>query len=914
LLGRDRECKRLDRLLEEARVGRSSVLVLRGESGVGKTALLKYLLAHGSGFRTARAAGVELEMELAFAGLEALCAPMLAHLEQLPPPQREALRVAFGLSEGPVPDRYLVGLAVLTLLSEAAEERPLVCVVDDAQWLDSMSVQCLSFVARRLLAEPIAMVFAVREPSREDGLRGLPEVLVTGLPDRHARLLLASAVRGPLDEQVRDRFIAETRGNPLALLELPRGLTPAEIAGGFALPLAARPLTSRIEHSFRRRVRSLPDETQRLLLLAAAEPVGDVTLLWRAAQLLGIGTEAAARAETAGLIDFGARVRFRHPLVRSAAYHSAALPDRQRVHRVLAEVTDPARDPDRRAWHRAQAAPAPDETVAGELERSAERAQRRGGLSAAAAFLERAAGLTPDPARRGARALAAAQAKFDAGAFDAASELLATSAMCPLDELQRARLERLRARIAYQLTRGRDALPLLLSAAKRLESLDPLLARETYLEAMVAALRVGQLGTSGEILQVAEAARAAPPAPSPRRAIDVLLDALIARTTGDFAVAVPMLKQAVAAVRREERRFAGAGWYWVMCVTAMNTYEVEANAKLCGEFAQVARETGALAALPFALNCLAVYRMFGGEFAEAAQLMQEGDEIAAAIGAARFGSFEALLAAWRGDRARTLELREAIIKDATDRGEGLPIVIADWATAVLHNGLGAYRDALLAARRASELDPFGFGVWALFELVEAATRSHEPSLAAWALEQATSHVRAVNTEWAAGLEAGSRALLTEGQPAEDLYREAIERLAPGQMPVYLARAHLLYGEWLRREDRRVEARRHLRLAHDFLDSIGAKAFAERARRELLATGETVRAHAPEARDELTAQEALIAHLARDGQTNTEIGSHLYLSPRTVEYHLRKVFMKLNITSRRELAAALPERERAGAPA
>ena len=898
-------------MLEEARAGCSSVLVLRGEAGVGKTALLHYLLAPGSGFRTTRAAGVELEMELAYAGLQALCAPMLAHLEHLPPPQREALQVAFGLSGGPVPDRYLVGLAVLTLLSEVAEERPLLCVVDDSQWLDSMSMQTLAFVARRLLAEPIAMVFAVREPSPEDALRGLPELVVSGLGDRDAGLLFASAVRGPVDEQVRERFIAETRGNPLALLELPRTTTPAALAGGFALQ-RARPLTIRIEQSFRRRLRSLPDETQRLLLLAAAEPVGDVTLLWRAAQLLGIGAEAAAPAQAVGLIELGARVRFGHPLVRSAAYQSAALPERQRVHRVLAEVTDPALDPDRRAWHRAQAAPAPDETVAGELERSAERAQRRGGVVAAAAFLERATELTPDPVARGRRALAAAQAKFDAAGFDAASELLASAAMCPLDEHQQARVERLRARIAYQLTRGRDALPLLLSAAKHLEPLDPLLARETYLEAMVAALRIGQFGSGGELLQVVEAARRAPPAPLPRRAVDVLLDALIARLTDDYAVAVPLLKQAVAAVRREARRIGGVGWYWLMCLTAMNTYEWDENQKLAEEFARVARETGALAALPFALDFLAHHRIVAGEFAEATQLIEEGNEITAAIGAARSGGCAAVLAAFRGDRAHTLELREAIIKDATERGEGLPIVIAEWAAAVLYNGLAEYRDAMTAARRACESDQFGIGVFALPELVEAATRSHEPSLAAWALEQLARNVSAVNTEWADGVEAWSRALLIEGLATEDLYREAIERLAPGQLPVYLARARLLYGEWLRRRDRRVDARRQLRLAYELLDSIGANAFAERARRELLATGESVRAHAPEARDELTAQEALIARMARDGQTNVEIGSQLYLSPRTVEYHLRKVFMKLNITSRRELAAALPERERTGA--
>ena len=884
------------------------MLVLGGEAGIGKTALLEYLLARAPDFRRARAAGVELEMELAFAGLQRLCAPLLCHVEKLPPPQRDALRVAFALSVGPVPDPYLVGLAVLTLLSEVADQRPLLWVIDDVQWLDSESKRCLAFVARRLLAEPVVMVFAVLEPGGERVLSGLPELVVKGLADHDARRLLASTLRVPVDEQVRDRFIAETRGNPLALLELPRAGPPAALAGGFDLPVAW-PLVSRIEQSFLERVRSLPEKTQLLLLLAAAEPVGDAILLRRAAELLGIGPDAAAVAEAAGLIEFTPRVRFRHPLVRSAAYHAGTRVERQRVHRALAGVTDLALDPDRRAWHRAQAAPAPDETVARELERCAKRARRRGGAAAAAAFLEHAAELTPDPAARGARALAAAQAKFDAGAFDAASELLATAAISPLDELQRAELDCLRGRVAYVLTRGREALELLLSAARRFESHEPVRAREAYLEAGMAAFRIGRLGSGDELRRVVEAAHAAPPPPPPRRATDLLFDGLIARSTEGYAVAVPMLKQAVAAFRREGVRIDGVGWCWELCLTALDLFDYEAGAALSEKLTQIARGTGALAALPWALNYLAIHRMFAGEFAEAAQLLEEAEELTAATGAARIAGFSAVLAAYAGDRARTLELREMIVKDSTERGEAFPIVIAEWATALLYNGLGEYRDALLAARRASECDQFGIGVRALPELVEAATRSHVPSLAAEALDQLASRTGLIGTDWAAGTVARSRALLAEGQAADDLYREAIEHLARARIPVHLARARLLYGEWLRREDRRVEARQQLRLAHDALDSIGANAFAERARRELLATGESVRAHAPEARDELTAQEAQIARMARDGQTNVEIGSQLFLSPRTVEYHLRKVFMKLSITSRRELAGALPERER-----
>jgi hypothetical protein len=492
---RDRQNERqvLDRQLQRVGAGESAVLVMRGEAGVGKTALLGYVAERASGCRIVRVAGIESEMELAFAGLHQLCAPMLDGLDGLPGPQRDALRVAFGMEAGDAPDRFRVALAVLSLLAEAAETQALVCLVDDAQWLDRASAQALAFVARRLLAEPIAMVFAVREPSDVNEFTGLPELVVAGLPDDDARSLLASALPGRMDEHVRDQIVAETRGNPLALLELPRGLTPAELAGGFGLP-DARPLASRVEETFVQRVRGLPRETQRLLLVAAAEPVGDVSLLWRAAEQLGIRGSAGKPAEEAALIELGIRVRFRHPLVRSAAYRAADFRDRQEVHRVLAEATDPDTDPDRRAWHRAQAASGPDEAVADELERSADRAQARGGAAAAAAFLARAAELTPDPAARGRRAVAAAQAKFDAAASDAALELLATAELAPLDELERARLERLRAEIVFARTRGSDAPALLLDAARRLEPLDAAMARETHLEAIAAAMYAGRLG------------------------------------------------------------------------------------------------------------------------------------------------------------------------------------------------------------------------------------------------------------------------------------------------------------------------------------------------------------------------------------------------------------------------------------
>jgi DNA-binding CsgD family transcriptional regulator len=902
LRGRRSERDALEQLLDGARAGHSSVLILCGESGVGKTALLDDVLGRASGYRIARVGGVESEMELAYAGLQQLCAPMLDRLGHLPAPQRDALRLAFGLSEGPAPDRFLVGLAVLSLLCEVAEERPLVCLVDDVQWLDQASVQALAFVARRLMAEPVVLVFAVRELSDQCELVGLPELAVTGIGDSDARLLLESAVPGRLDEQVRDRIVAETRGNPLALLELPRGMTPAQLAGGFGLP-CAQPLASRIQQSFLRRLRSLPHQTQQLLLIAAAEPLGDVTLLWRAAERLGIGADAAAPAEAAGLIELGARIRFRHPLVRSASYHTSSPQDRQRAHAALAEATDPQTDPDRRAWHHAHAAHGPDEAVASELERSADRAQRRGGVAAAAAFLDRAAALTGDPTRLGARALAAARAKFDAAAPDAADELLATAAMCPLDDLQCAQLERLRAQIAFARTRGSDALALLLGAAKRLEPLDPELARETYLEALWAAVRTGRFGSCRAVAEAAQAARAAPAPRRPPRAIDLLLDGLVVRFTEGYAAAAPRLERALDAFRHAGLN--DVGWCWLACHVAMDLWDDEACAQLVGDLIQTARDTGALAALPFALNYVSAHQIFAGEFSAAEELIEEAEAITAATRNARIADFSVLLAAWRGDRARTFDLREASIQDATERGEGFVFEVAEWAAAVLHNGLGEYGLALVAAQQALEQDELGFAVWVLPELIEAAARTGGPIVAASALERLTERTCLSSSDWALGIDARSRALLSDGRLAEDLYLEAIDRLGRSRVTVHLARAHLIYGEWLRRENRRVDARERLRAAYNMFDTMGAEAFAERARRELVATGEKVRRRTVETRDELTPQEAQIARLARDGYTSPEIGVRLFISPRTVDYHLRKVFTKLDITSRKQLRTVLP---------
>jgi len=899
LTGRLSERGVLDRFVADVRAGEGRALVVRGEPGVGKTALLDYLAGRASGCRVARAAGVQSEMELAFAGLHQLCAPLLDHAESLPGPQREALMTAFGLSAGPVPDRFLVGLAVLGLLSETAGERPLVCVVDDQQWLDRASAQALGFAARRLAADPVGLVFAARVPGED--MAGLPELVVEGLAEDDARELLESVLPGPLDARVRDRVIAETRGNPLALLELPRGLTPAQLTGGFGVSSAA-PLDGRIEERFARQLAGLPAPTRRLVQLAAADPTGDPVLVWRAAGRLVIGAGAAEPAVEAGLVEFGARVRFRHPLVRSAAYRSASAATRQELHGALAEATDPAVDPDRRAWHRAQAAPGPDEAVAAELELCAGRAQGRGGLAAAAAFLERSAALTLDPARRAQRALAAAQAKLRAGALDAALGLLAMAQAGPLDELQRVRGDRLRAQVAFASSHGRDAPPLILSAARQLEALDVGLARETYLEAFTAALFVGRL--SPAVGDVARAARMAPAPPAPVRAPDLLLDALALLVTEGYAAGTPAMQRALLAVLSQDNSAEeGLSWLWLAERAAMAVWDDETWHTLASRHVKLARAAGALSELPLAVRTRILLHSHSGELAEGAALIAEAQVVAGTTGTqlAPYGATG--IAAWRGREAEAVELIQANMDGVTSRGEGRGVT-SQYSAALLYNGLGRYDKALAAAELAAEYDDIGVLGWSLTELIEAAVRGGQPARASDALRRLSETTSPSGTDWALGTEARSRALLSEGQTAEKWYREAIERLGRTRMRPATARAHLLYGEWLRRENRRKDARAELRTAYDLFTTMGIEAFAERARRELLATGETVRKRTVETASELTAQEAHIARLAVDGRTNMEIGAQLFLSTRTVEWHLSKIYTKLGVSSRRELRQAL----------
>jgi DNA-binding CsgD family transcriptional regulator len=909
LLGRVPERGALSQLLDAARAGRSGVLVMRGEPGVGKTALLEWAIGSAAGLRVAQVAGVESEMELAFAALQQLCAPMLDKLEALPDPQREALGIAFGLKTGAAPDRFLVGLATLSLLSEAAEQQPLLCVIDDTQWLDRASAQALAFAARRLLAEPVALVFAAREPGEE--FRGLPELPVGGLTDGDARELLGSVVRGPLDERVRDRLVAETRGNPLALLELPRGVTLAQLTGGFGVPGAP----GRIEDNFRRRLEALPGATQQLMLVAAAEPAGEPALMWRAAERLGIGAGAVAPAADAGLVAIGERVTFRHPLVRSAVYRAASPPERRAAHQALADATDPQADPDRRAWHRAQATSGPDEEVASELERSAGRAQARGGLAAAAAFLERAAVLTLAPPRRAERALAAAQARYQAGAFGEALELLAVAEAGPLDKFASARADLLRGQIAFASGLGRDAPSLLLKAAKRLEPLDARLARETYLNALSFTLFADYLSSGSDALEVARAARAGPSSPQPARPLDLLLDGLALLITEGYPAGVPVLRQALSAFRGTDLSTEeGLRWLWPACLTAVLVWDYDSWDMLSDRLVTLARDAGALMALPIAFANRAGVYLFAGELAEVASLVAQATSVTEAIGSSFAPDGAQTLTAFQGREPDTSALIETATKDAQRCGEGGGLSHVRWVTAVLCNGLGRYEEALAIAQPASEDSPAQqFSIWGLVELIEAAARSGAPGRAAGALKLLSETTRACGTEWALGIEARSRALVSDDEDAEKLYLEAIDRFGRTRLRVELGRAHLVYGEWLRRRRRRRDAHDQLGRAYEIFDSAGATAFAERARIELRASGGQARERAVETRDPLTAQEAVIARLAGDGASNPEIASQLFISRATVAYHLRKVFTKLGISSRSQLAAALPARQSAAPP-
>ncbi|TQM43621.1 AAA family ATPase [Pseudonocardia cypriaca] len=876
LVGRQDELRRIDELTGAAQAGQGGALVLRGEAGIGKSALLHH--AKGSGLRVVSAAGSEFESELPFAGLHQLCAPVLGHLADLPASHREALEVAFGLVLA-TPDLFRIGLATLELLASAARDRPLLCVVDDAHWLDAASSRALAFVARRLGAEPVAMLFAVRLPGPGGELDELPGLVVDGLSDADARAFLAAESLVMLDEQVRDRLLAEARGNPLALRELPR-------AGGFAPPETSS-VPTRIEHSFRARLADLPAAARLLLTVASADPTGDPALLWPAAQRLGIDVQSTSAAAIAtGLVEFSNRIRFCHPLARSAVYLAAAADQRRTAHRVLAEVTDPVLDPDRRAWHRAQASAGPDDDVAAELERSASRARSRGGVAAAAAFLERAVALSLDGAARIERTLAAAQADLDAGATDRAADLITTVDNAALDELQHAHLDRLRGQIAFVRHHDRDGPAFVLRAARRLAGPDPERSRAYLLDALEMALVVGR--ATGVLEMVLEAARSAEPARSP----DVL-DALDLLATAGHRAAAPVLRTVLD---------GDDGPLWtrrpaLASMLAMELWDPDVHAAVIEWLVKTGRDSGSPLVLRLGLALTTSHAALSGDLGQAMAAIAEEEAIADAAGLPPLLYPRLYLAAMRGRRKEGVELFRTATAAATAHGGGQLIVNVHWAAAVLHNGLADYPAALAAARQATAHEDLGPAGLSLPELVEAAVRCGEPGTAAAALEALTERTEASGTASGLGIAAYARGLATG---VEEHYREAVERLQDTPLLPYRARAHLLYGEWLRREGRRRDCRRHLRTAHDLLSEAGLEAFARRAADELRASGEKARSRSGRTYDQLTMQEISIARLVATGATSAEVAARLFLSPRTVDAHLRNIFRKLGLTSRRQL--------------
>jgi DNA-binding CsgD family transcriptional regulator len=901
LIDRHEERTALNRLLRALRSGESRVLVLHGVPGVGKTALLEYVRGIAGDVRVLRAAGVQSEMELPFATLHQLCGPLLDRIGHLPAPQREALDTVLGLRAGPAPERFLVGLAVLGLLADASAEGPLLCLLDDAQWFDQPSAQVLGFVARRLPAASVALLFSTRVRGRD--LLGLPDLEVTGLGEAGAHALLDSVAHAGLDQHIRDRIVTETGGNPLALLELPRGLGGTDLAGAMGLP-GTDPLPQRIEQDLLSRAEGLPEPTRRLLLIAAAEPLGDPILVWRAAARLGIAVTEALSGGTDGLLAVEERVTFRHPLVRSAVYRAASTEQRRAVHLALAEVTDADADPDRRAWHLAAAAAGPDDAVAAELERSAGRAQARGGVAAAAAFLQRAVALSVDPDRRADRAVAAAGVTRQAGDLPTARHYLTVAERGARTEAQRARLELVRGEIAFAAGLGDEAPPLLLTAARRLEPFDVRLSRETYLIAWGTAALLA--ADANSLPAISRAILALPPHAETEPVLDLVLRGCALLVTGGREAAVAVLRQALPGLPGLPVRDV-VKWGWVANAVGPALWDDRAMLATCRRAAEVVRSAGVLTELSFCLASLGVATAGTGDLAGAARTAAESDAVATAAGVPIAPHVQLRLTALRGRRQETIELIDATTEQAVASGRLTGAGHAHWAAAVLHNGCGDHEAAMTAALAAGEAADPSVSVWALPELVEAAARAGFAEVARHALDRLTNAAQPCDTDWAQGILARCRALLSADGAAEELYGTAVERLSRTSLRPELARAHLLYGEWLRGQNRTAEALGQLRTAHDMFASMGLEAFADRTHRELRHAGATVprRPGASPSGAGLTPQEQQIAALVREGLSNPEVGARLFLSPRTVEWHLRKIFTKAGVSSRRQLRDMLP---------
>jgi len=909
LLGRSQERHRLTDLLQSAQAGRGIALVIQGEAGIGKSALLDDLAANAGDVLVCRVAGVESEMELPFAALEHLCGPLLGHVVDLRVLHRGTLEKAFGLTTGPRPDLFMVGMAVLDLIAAVTRSQTMLWLVDDAQWLDQASRQTVGFVCRRLRGERLAAVVAVRDTKGARDLTGLPQLRLQGLSRQEAGRLFDSVVTGPTDALVRDRIIAETRGNPLALLELPRSWTTAELVEGFSESERV-PGDLQLERAFAKRLGDLPVDTRRLLTLAAAEPKGDPALLWSAAKEMGLDWRAAGAAEAQGLAEFSQHVHFRHPLVRAAAYRTAPLKDRLAAHVALAAATDPVDDPDRRAWHRASSTVAQDECIALELQQSAERARARGGLVAAAAMLERAAALTPDPRLRDERTLAAARAQRAAGALQSALRLLDTLDRAPRSDLLSAYVERLRGKIAFDQKRGAEAAELLLSAAGRLRRLDLTMARETQFEALAAAVWSAPQCGNDLVRKAAAAALELPTGADGGSTSDLLMRGLATRITEGYATAAPLLQGALEAARGHHSAAADLDdLLWLAGnrmagMLAAESWDFETSRLLAQRQVNATREAGALVQLQFALNFLANNVVLAGDVHTAEALVDEERWLATITGVPPVAYGGLLVEACREDPSLSAPMVQAALAAATKQGEGRVVAFLHYVNAVLNNGLGRHRDALLSARRVIEGDTLGYQSFAIGELAEAAFRVGDRDQLRASLTWMGVRVEATPTSWALGMWARVQAFNEHSAAAEALYLQALEHFADTPLRVEVARSHLLLGEWLHRQGMKERASEHLGEALDAFRELGLRAFAKRARRGLVAT-QRRRPH-PLIDDpgvHLTQKELEIAELAQRGLSNREIGARLYLSHRTVEWHLGNVFAKVRVASRRQLRDA-----------
>ena len=913
LRNRTREIGAIDSLLERARSNAGGALVLRGEPGVGLTALLDYGADEVRDMWVLRVAGVEAEAHVAYGALHRLLAPDVwwRHHMHLPLAQRFALEQAFGLEvpgndERPAElNALLVGLGTLSLLARAAEERPVLCAVDDVEQLDEHSASALALVARRLGADRVAMLFARREPSdARDFFGDLDELVVGGLDVVDARALIDAVYGHRLDSDVRERILAETDGNPRAIVELP-SVFPAPSVSLFGEPL---PLAKRFEQHFVTTLSNLSKNAQETVLLASLLHDGSTTLFWSASALLGLPSDAYREAEDAGLLRIGTRVVLCGSLLRSAVYSSATPEDRRRVHLALAGAAAAAGDSVQSVWHRAAASSAPDEELAAALVVAGIELRRRGDTTTSATLLQRASAVTPDPAMRAVRLLDAASAWLAAGSPGRSSALLAETTPLPLTDLDRALAAKLRAQAAQMLGQGADSAALLLRAARDIAGHDAPLGREALLEALEAAIYHGRFGSGGPVRQAAVATLELS-TDEPVTAPDLLLRGLALLFAEGHESGAPTLRRAVEALE------AGDDLRW-LTLGGLAALELWDDAALAAIVAAGSEPVAVSRASPLgvSLGYLAgLDHVVAGRFTKAGHWYGDMQALAEAVrdpaiaGVADAGTL--MMWAWRGESGGDgRALIDRCARDAMASEQGRYYALTRYALAVHENGLGRYEEALIASEDAVEDRGLYLAGFALPELIEAAVRSDEREVAADALAELTSRTLASGTSWALGMLARSRALLAEDDAAAALYQEAIERLVACRAAPQLARAHLLYGEWLRRRRRRRDARDHLRRAQGMFVAMSADGFAARAGGELQAAGERSRIREPEATETLTAQESRIASLVAAASSNPQIAAQLFLSPRTVEYHLHKIYRKLGVTSRVELARMLMANE------